>query len=117
MDLNKVKAYLKENGFEKGKLAHLTQLLEEAVSSELAYRSCKGFRAERETKEKLQDVIIEKEKLEAQVAILEDKLKTPSESFKAQFIECAKEYISLEEYDSSDYGDPYRSSYKLVIGE
>lgn len=115
--MNKVKTYLKENGFEKGKLAHLTQLLEEAVSSELAYRDRARASELRETKEKLQAMTIEKEKLESQVAILEDKLKTPSESFKAQFIKCAKKYISLEEYDLSDYGDPYCSSYKLVVGE
>lgn len=114
MDLSKIKAYLKENGFEKGKLAHLSQMLEEAVSDELRWHDSMNCSEVNNVKSQLRDMTIEKEKLEVEVSKLQKKLETPSESFRAQFIACAHELLCLESYDAGDYGS-YREAYRLLV--
>lgn len=114
MDLSKVKAYLRENGFEKGKLAALSRMIEEAVDDELRWHDSMNCSAVNDVKSQLRDMTIEKERLEVEVSMLQKKLETPSESFRAQFIACARKMLCLESYDAGDYGS-YREAYRLLV--
>lgn len=114
MDLSKVKAYLRENGFEKGKLAALSRMIEDAVSDELRWHDSLNHSEVNDVKSQLHEMTLEKEKLEVEVEKLQKKLETPSESFRAQFIACARELLCLESYDAGDYGS-YREAYRLLV--
>lgn len=114
MDLSKVKAYLRENGFEKGKLAALSRMIEDAVDEELRWHDSMNYSTVNEVKSQLRDMTLEKEKLEVEVEKLQTRLETPSESFRAQFIACARELLCLESYDAGDYGS-YREAYRLLV--
>lgn len=106
MDMSKVKDYLRENGFEKGKLGHLSQLIEEVIQHEVSYKVRPiqdAFNLELSKVEQLRNQLAKKEE---EIEELKEKLSSPSEAFQEMFLKCAREYLSVEDirkpYDGRD---------------